>query len=57
MLQIRDNGVGMAIRSLEAKESLGLLGMRERARSAGGELRIKSRPELGTTVSVSLPAR
>jgi signal transduction histidine kinase len=57
LLQIRDNGVGMAIRSLEARESLGLLGMRERARSAGGELRIKSRPELGTTVSVSLPAR
>ena len=57
VLQIRDNGVGMAIRSLEAKESLGLLGMRERARSAGGELRIKSRPDLGTTVSVSLPVR
>jgi signal transduction histidine kinase len=57
VLQVRDNGVGMAIRSLEAKESLGLLGMRERARSAGGELRIKSRPEIGTTVSLSLPAR
>jgi signal transduction histidine kinase len=57
VLQLRDNGVGMAIRSLEGKESLGLLGMRERARSAGGELRIKSRPELGTTVSVSLPVR
>jgi signal transduction histidine kinase len=57
VLQIRDNGVGMAIRSLEGRESLGLLGMRERARSAGGELRIKSRPELGTTVSVSLPVR
>jgi signal transduction histidine kinase len=57
VLQVRDNGVGMAIRSLDAKESLGLLGMRERARSAGGELRIKSRPEIGTTVSVSLPAR
>ena len=57
VVQVRDNGVGMGIRSLQAKESLGLLGMRERARSAGGELRIKSRPELGTTVSISLPVR
>jgi len=57
VLQVRDNGVGMAMRTLDGRESLGLLGMRERARSARGELRIKSRPELGTTVSVSLPVR
>lgn len=36
---------------------LGLIGMRERARNAGGRLTIESEPERGTRVSVEIPAR
>jgi signal transduction histidine kinase len=38
-----------------ADESLGLLGMQERARSVGGHLGIRSRPRRGTVVSFLLP--
>jgi signal transduction histidine kinase len=52
-LFLRDNGAGIPVD--DARESLGLLGMRERARGAGGELRIKSIPGRGTIVFLSLP--
>ena len=51
---LRDNGVGMAANAA-ADGALGLLGMRERARSVGGELGIRSRPGRGTLVSFLLP--
>lgn len=37
--------------------SLGVVGMQERARLAGGRLVIESRPGQGTRVEVSLPVR
>ena len=52
-LAISDNGVGMTPGSGE--NSLGLMGMRERARAVGGEVRISSRSGEGTTVTVVLP--
>jgi signal transduction histidine kinase len=55
-LVLRDNGVGMAL-DAPAGDALGLLGMRERARSVGGELDIRSRPGRGTLVSFLLPLR
>ena len=52
-LTISDNGVGMTPGSGE--NSLGLMGMRERARAVGGEVRISSRSGEGTTVTMVLP--
>jgi two-component system sensor histidine kinase UhpB len=49
-LTISDDGRGFSFE--EAEGGLGLAGMRERALLVGGELRIESRPELGTRVSL-----
>jgi signal transduction histidine kinase len=54
-LHVHDNGVGLNEERIGTTGSLGLLGMRERARSVGGELRIRSRPGRGTLVSLLLP--
>jgi signal transduction histidine kinase len=54
-LYVRDNGIGMPAERSDADTSLGLLGMRERARSVGGELRIRSRSGHGTLVAFHLP--
>jgi signal transduction histidine kinase len=54
-LYLRDNGVGLPADRHAANGSLGILGMRERARSVGGELTIRSRPGHGTIVTCRLP--
>lgn len=55
-LAVVDNGCGFSVDSATAAEvragHLGLAGMEERARSAGGQLVIDSRPGRGTTVRV-----
>jgi PAS domain S-box-containing protein len=52
-LCIRDNGRGMQVPAQPT--SFGLLGMYERARALGGELRIDSTPGAGTTVHLRVP--
>lgn len=54
-LKIEDNGCGFDPRQAGSGHSLGLLGMRERVRSLGGEMQIESKPGAGTTISLSLP--
>jgi len=54
-LGVHDNGKGIAEDKLSDRESLGILGMRERALLLGGELAIVSAPEKGTTVRVRIP--
>jgi len=54
-LQIKDDGRGIEEEKLKKKGSLGLVGMRERARQVGGELEIESAPGAGATVTVRLP--
>ena len=54
-LRVRDDGVGLAPETLEATRTLGLLGMRERARALGGRVEIESAPGAGTCVSVRVP--
>jgi PAS domain S-box-containing protein len=60
LLTVKDDGRGFdaeaARRTALSGKSLGLLGMQERARLAGGELTLTSAPGRGTEVSVSLPA-
>jgi PAS domain S-box-containing protein len=55
VLKVRDNGRGLALEKLSARDSLGILGMRERALAFGGELVIGSEPGTGTSVRVRIP--
>ncbi|NVB79943.1 MAG: GAF domain-containing protein [Kofleriaceae bacterium] len=55
-LDISDDGVGVP-EIAPRNSSLGLLGMRERARRCGGECTIRRRSPRGTIVSVSVPLR
>jgi signal transduction histidine kinase len=54
-LEVQDNGLGIREEQLSAAKSLGILGMRERARLLGGELMIQGVPGGGTTVRVRIP--
>ncbi|MGZ5473509.1 MAG: HAMP domain-containing sensor histidine kinase, partial [Thermoanaerobaculia bacterium] len=55
VLEIRDNGKGMSHEQIASSQSLGLLGMRERAELLGGSVAIDSRPGEGTRVRATLP--
>ncbi|UCE40551.1 MAG: PAS domain S-box protein [Candidatus Aminicenantes bacterium] len=55
VLKIKDNGKGIEADEVVAPSSLGLMGMRERARVFGGELSITSKPNKGTTLKVTFP--
>ena len=54
-LTIKDNGRGITKAELAGVKSNGLLGMRERARLLGGDIRISGSPGRGTTVAVRVP--
>jgi len=56
VLEVMDNGRGFADAAGPHPRSLGLLGMRERAVTLGGETSVTSEPGHGTTVHVRLPA-
>ncbi len=55
LLRISDDGRGISAQSLTRTESIGLLGMRERAKLLGGTIEITGIPGAGTTVEVKLP--
>jgi signal transduction histidine kinase len=54
-LTIRDNGRGITKAELSSVESIGLLGMRERARLLGGRVMIAGARGRGTKVTVTVP--
>ncbi|HYI92690.1 MAG TPA: PAS domain S-box protein [Bryobacteraceae bacterium] len=54
-LTIRDFGVGFRIDASKSRPSLGLISMSERARQIGGEFKIESTPDDGTTLTVQIP--
>jgi len=54
-LEVHDNGRGIPEDRLSNGNSLGILGMRERAMLLGGELTIRGAPGKGTTVRVRIP--
>ena len=54
-LDVQDDGCGIAPESARGLKSLGLLGMRERARRFGGTLSIEPGPEGGTALSLRIP--
>jgi signal transduction histidine kinase len=55
VMTIRDNGIGISPARIAAADSLGLLGMRERAELLGGEVVIEGQPGQGTMLTVTLP--
>lgn len=55
VLRVEDNGRGIPEDRIEDPHSLGLLGMRERVTSFGGQFHIKGTPGAGTTLSVGIP--
>ena len=56
-LQVADDGVGIPDDKIQHRDSLGLLGMRERAQVLGGQLTISCKPGRGTMVTVNIPLR
>ncbi len=54
-LSVRDDGVGFSPRAQPRDGGQGLVGMRERARLLGGEVRIHSTPDKGTEVLAHVP--
>jgi signal transduction histidine kinase len=54
-LTIKDNGRGITKAELASVESIGLLGMSERARLLGGRVTITGLAGRGTTVTVTVP--
>jgi signal transduction histidine kinase len=55
VLQVRDNGKGMREADKSGTETLGLVGMRERAHLIRGEVSITSAKGQGTVVTVQVP--
>jgi signal transduction histidine kinase len=57
ILTVHDNGKGISAKAIKAHDSLGLLGMRERAMCFGGRTQVTRARGGGTVVSVRLPRR
>jgi two-component system, NarL family, sensor histidine kinase UhpB len=55
ILGVADNGIGFAPDSISGLQSLGLVGMRERARACGGVLMVQGKPGEGTSIVVTIP--
>ncbi len=56
-LSIKDNGIGIDEERINSSESLGLLGMQERANSLAGKLIIESIKNQGTTIEAVVPIK
>jgi signal transduction histidine kinase len=54
-IKIKDNGSGFDLALLKRTKSLGVLSMQERTALFGGQLRIISNPNKGTTISLTIP--
>jgi signal transduction histidine kinase len=57
VLEVQDDGIGIADRDASHVRSIGLAGMRERAQLVGGGFSISGAPGAGTTVLVQIPRR
>lgn len=55
VLTIQDDGKGVSAAAIESSESLGIIGMRERAALINGTVSINGSPEQGTKVTVTVP--
>lgn len=55
ILELKDNGIGFIVGEKPSTQSLGLLGMRERALALRGEVQVRSVAGAGTTVTARIP--
>lgn len=55
MMEVTDNGIGFQYDDYHQVNTLGLIGMKERALSIGGDIQINSKPGKGTKVRFLLP--
>src|ERR1051326_6752979 len=55
LLEIRDDGRGVTVQQAGDPNSLGIIGIRERAALVGGTVLIEGVPQRGTIVSVKMP--
>jgi len=55
ILRVADDGRGMAPERNKGRQSLGLLGLRERAVACGGEIEVAGAPGTGTTLTLRVP--
>ncbi|MCG8557311.1 MAG: ATP-binding protein, partial [Proteobacteria bacterium] len=55
VMKIRDNGIGIKQDKVKDSHSIGLIGIRERVRSWGGEVQFLGTDGKGTTVEVRIP--
>ena len=53
-VEIEDDGIGITQDQVSDNKSLGLLGMRERARAWNGDVDIRGMQEQGTTVTINI---
>lgn len=56
LLQVKDNGRGITEAQRSDPKSLGLIGMQERVRACGGDIRIEGIQGKGTTITIRVPA-
>jgi signal transduction histidine kinase len=57
VIEVRDDGRGIRPEEIDARDALGLAGMRERARLVGGSLDVEGVDGRGTIVSLRVPLR
>jgi hypothetical protein len=55
MLTVNDNGKGITKKLINSKNSLGIIGMRERALAFDGTLSLRGSKGKGTTLTVRIP--
>jgi signal transduction histidine kinase len=55
LLEVKDNGVGIEAEQLLDQKSWGIVGMHERAKHFGADLKISGKPGQGTIVALQLP--
>jgi signal transduction histidine kinase len=55
LLEILDNGRGITTDKLDSSNSIGLIGMRERAIELGGHIEIQCQQSGGTLVQLDIP--
>jgi len=55
VLSVSDNGIGIPYEKMDSRNSLGILGMKERVRQLGGRMKITSAPFRGTKLNVTVP--
>ena len=54
-LIVKDNGIGITEAQVREPKAFGIIGMEERVRHLGGEIKIKGIEGKGTTVTVRIP--